>query len=75
MKASAVQRTIIKDFSDQFAKLQEQYYVPQEDDEYWDSLTEDSMKLVSEFTTSDEKQNTLFSDMVMLFMKSREQML
>ena len=75
MRAATNQKILIKEFSDKFAQLQEKYYVPEDNDSYWDNLTSDSMELVASFNTNDEAQNSLISDMVMLFMKSREAML
>jgi hypothetical protein len=75
MMATASQKIILKDFNDRFLRLQEKFYIPQSDDKYWDDLTTESMKLVSDFQSKDTAQNKLISDMVMLFMQSREEMI
>lgn len=75
MMATASQKIILKDFNDRFLRLQEKFYTPQPDDKYWDDLTTESMKLVSDFQSKDTAQNKLISDMVMLFMQSREEMI
>lgn len=79
MKKSQVitvaQKTMLKDFSSQFLNLMEKFWIPSDSDEYWDELTSESMKLIQNFETSDEKQNSFFLETVATFMKSREALL
>lgn len=75
MQATNAQKVFIKDFFAEFAELHKKYYQPEDNDEYWDNLTEESMKLVEDFSSENDFQNKLISDMVMLFLKSREEML
>lgn len=79
MKKSQVitvaQKTMLKDFSSQFLNLMEKFWIPSDSDIYWDELTSESMKLIQNFETTDEKQNSFFLETVATFMKSREALL
>ena len=74
-EVTVAQKTMLKDFSSQFLNLMEKFWIPSNSDEYWDELTSESMKLIQNFETSDEKQNSFFLETVATFMKSREALL
>lgn len=74
-QVTVAQKTMLKDFSSQFLNLMEKFWIPSNSDEYWDELTSESMKLIQNFETSDEKQNSFFLETVATFMKSREALL
>jgi hypothetical protein len=72
---TVAQKTMLKDFSSQFLNLMEKFWIPSDSDIYWDELTSESMKLIQNFETTDEKQNSFFLETVATFMKSREALL
>lgn len=63
---------MLSEFSEKYLSLMEKYWVPSDSDEYWDSLTSESMSLIQQFQTSDEKQNSFFLETIATFLKSRE---
>lgn len=72
---STSQRVIVRDFQKQFFQLVERYWNPNQSDEYWDSLTEDAMNLLTKFQTKDSSLNTFLSNLVATFLNSREEMM
>ena len=72
---TVAQKTMLKEFSGKFLNLMEKFWVPSNSVEYWDSLTSESMNLIQQFQTSDEKQNSFFLETVATFLKSREALL
>lgn len=69
---TASQKAMLSEFSEKYLSLMEKYWVPSDSDEYWDSLTSESMSLIQQFQTSDEKQNSFFLETIATFLKSRE---
>ena len=66
------QKVFMKNFLNDFLKLQEKFYIPQPTADYWDAICEESMALISRNKTEDERQNQLCEDMVLAFLKTRQ---
>ena len=71
---SAAQKTMMRDFNQQFFELQVKYWTPIDTDEYWDALTSDAMDLIGHFQSSDSVLNNFLSNIVVAFLNSREEM-
>lgn len=67
------QKVFMKSFLESLLKFQEEYYNPEDTDRYWDGLVADAMNLIDQYKTKDERQNSLCQDMVLAFVKTREQ--
>lgn len=66
------QKVFMKNFMNDFIKLQEQFYIPQSTPEYWDNIYEQSLALIARNKTEDERQNQFCEDMVLAFLKTRQ---
>lgn len=71
-KMTIAQKTMMTDFTSRYFELLEKYWNPSPDDEYWDGLTDDAMKLISEFNTTDIALNNFLQNIVVAFLNSRE---
>lgn len=71
---NVAQKTLVEDFKDQFFALMEKYWNPIACDEYWDSVTDEAMSLIDRFRTKDAVINSFFTNLVVAFLNSREEM-
>ena len=71
-KMSIKQKTFMKQFMSEFMKLQEDFYNPQENPNYWDELVSRSMDLINRNKTTDERQNMFCENMVLAFLNTRQ---
>lgn len=69
------QKTMMRDFNQKFFALMEKYWNPTDSDEYWDALTDDAMKLIEQFQSSDVVLNNFLSTIVATFLNSREELI
>ena len=74
-KMNIAQKTMMSDFNRRFFELLEKHWNPIESDQYWDCLTDDAMKLVEDFQSSNLATNNFVVNIVSAFMNSREEML
>jgi hypothetical protein len=68
------QKTMMRDFGQKMFELWEKYWNPIDSDEYWDSLTDDAMKLIGQFQSKDKVLNNFLSNVVVSFLNSREEL-
>lgn len=68
------QKIMMREFSKSLFDLWENYWIPSNDDNYWDALTDDAMTLISKFQTNDPVFNNFLSNVVVAFLNSREEM-
>lgn len=73
MKMKNNQKVFMREFMDDFLRLQEKYYNPENDDQYWDGLVSDAMDVIESHKTSDARQNKFCQTMILEFVKSREE--
>lgn len=71
---TASQKIMMRDFHQRFFELMEKYWNPADSDKYWDDLTEDAMKLIGQFQSSNKIQNGFLSNVVVAFLNSREEL-
>lgn len=67
------QKVMMNDFNQKFFALQERYWNPDDNDAYWDQLTDEAMDLLEQFHSSDIALNSYLSNIVADFLNSREE--
>jgi len=72
---TAAQKTMMREFVQDYYALMETYWTPTPSSAYWDRFTDDALKLISKYQTSDATLNGFISNIVAAFLNSREEML
>lgn len=73
-KMTNAQKTMMRDFEQKLFALWEEYWNPNDSDEYWDGLTEAAMDLINQFQSKDTVMNNFLSNVVVAFLNSREEL-
>ena len=69
------QKTMMREFNQEYFALLEKYWNPNTSDVYWDELTDAAMSLLDRFQTHDRVLSDFISNIVAAFLNSREEML